>query len=195
MLTVILTGGASRRMGRDKAMLPWGGGTLLQSLIDRYAALGPVAVSVNEPGRFAFTGAREMPDRFPNLGPLNGVVSGFTVETEAEELFLTATDLPFGDPALALRLSQLRAEAGADAAVLRRGVKGVEPTFAVYGRGCLEPARAALEQGKRAFFDLFECVAVRRIAPEELPEFDLERILTNVNTQEEYERCLNRPQP
>ena len=41
MLTVIMTGGASRRMGRDKAMLPWQGKTLLQTLIDRYsAALG-----------------------------------------------------------------------------------------------------------------------------------------------------------
>ena len=193
MLTVILTGGASRRMGRDKAMLPWDDGTLLQSLINRYAALGPVAVSVNEPGRFAFTGARELVDRFPNLGPLNGIVSGFA-GTEAEALFLTATDLPFGDPALALRLTELRAETGADACVLRRGVKGVEPTFAVYGRNCLEPARAALEQGRRAFFELLERVALRRVAPEELPEFDLERILTNVNTQEEYERCLNRPQ-
>ena len=193
MLTVILTGGASRRMGRDKALLPWNGGTLLQSLVDRYAALGPVAVSVNEPGRFAFTGARELVDSFPGLGPLNGIVSGFA-ETEAEELFLTATDLPFGDPALALRLAELRKETDADACVLRRGVKGVEPTFAVYGRGCLEPARAALEQGKRAFFDLFERVDLRRVAPEELPGFpNLERILTNVNTQEEYERCLNQP--
>ena len=192
MLTVILAGGASRRMGRDKAMLPWEGGTLLQSLINRYAVLGPVAVSVNERGRFTFTGARELVDRFPGLGPLNGVVSGFA-ETGAEELFLTATDLPFGDPALALRLSELRAETGADACVLRRGVKGLEPTFAVYGRACLEPARTALEQGKRAFFDLFERVDLRRVVPEELPEFDLEYILTNVNTQEEYERCLNRP--
>lgn len=203
MLTVILTGGASRRMGRDKAMLPWEGGTLLQSLIGRYAALGPVAVSVNEPGRFAFTGARELVDCFPGQGPLNGIVSGFA-ETEAEELFLTATDLPFGDPALALRLSGLRAERGADACVLCRSVaggggvvaKGFEPTFAVYGRACLAPARAALERGRRAFFDLFGQISVRRVVPEELPEFSshLAHILTNVNTQEEYEQCLNRLQ-
>lgn len=191
MLTVILTGGASRRMGRDKAALPWGGGTMLQSLVNRYAALGPVAVSVNEAGRFAFTGARELVDRYPNLGPLNGIVSGFE-EMDAEEIFLTATDLPFGDPSLALRLAELRAAAQADGSVLRRGVKGTEPTFAVYGRGCLEPARAALEQGKRAFFELFQQIRVRWVTPGELPGFDLERILANVNTQEEYEACLNK---
>ena len=52
MTTVILTGGGSRRMGSDKAMLPWQGKTMLQSLIDRYSVLGDVAVSVNRPGRF-----------------------------------------------------------------------------------------------------------------------------------------------
>ena len=43
MHTVILAGGGSRRMGRDKALLPWAGGTLLQSQIDRFAPLGPVS--------------------------------------------------------------------------------------------------------------------------------------------------------
>ena len=187
MLTVILAGGASRRMGRDKATLPWGGGTMLQGLINRYSVLGPVAVSINTPGRFAFTGAVELADRFPDAGPLNGLVSAFT-ETDADEIFLTAADLPFGDPALARRLAALRG--GADACVLRRGVKGVEPLFAVYGRDCLAPATDALERGTRSFFRMFERINVRWVSPEEVPEFELEHILTNVNTQEEYEACL-----
>ena len=78
MLTVILTGGASRRMGRDKAMLKLGGKTMLQHLIDKYSTLGEVAVSVNERGRFPFAGARELADEFPDMGPLNGLVSAFS---------------------------------------------------------------------------------------------------------------------
>ena len=189
MLTVILAGGASRRMGRDKALLPWQGGTMLQSLIDRYAALGPVAVSVNVPGRFAFTGARELTDPYPDQGPLNGIAAAFS-ETGEDELFLTGTDLPFGCAALAQRLRALRL--GADACVLRRGVKGTEPLFAVYGRGCLTPARTLLSQGQRSFRQLFDAVNVRYVLPGELPEFDLDRILKNVNTEEEYRACLNK---
>ena len=187
MLTVILTGGGSRRMGRDKAALPWAGGTMLQNLIDQYAAsLGPVAVSVNRSGRFAFTGAEELVDRYPDMGPLNGILSAF--EESGEELvFLTATDLPFGDPALVRRLAELMGEA--DACVMRRGVKGVEPLFALYHRRCYDAAAKCLAAGRKSFFALFEEIKVRYVEEEELADFDLERILFNVNTPEEFKKA------
>lgn len=187
MLTVILTGGSSRRMGRDKALLPFGrdGGTLLQYLIDRYGASGAAAVSVDRPGRFPFTGAIELADVFPGQGPMNGIVSGFRA-TDAEALLLTAVDLPFGDPALAEKLLELAGDA--DACLVRRGPKGIEPLFAVYRRSCLPVAEDCLQQGRRSVMALLDRVNVRYAAPEELPGFDLERIFTNVNTPEEYER-------
>ncbi len=188
MLTVILTGGKSRRMGRDKAMLPWHGGTLLQSLIDRYrAVLGEVAVSVNEPGRFSFNGAKELTDRFPGMGPLNGIVSGFE-NTSEETLFLTATDLPFGDPGLVLRLNELMGSA--DACVMRRGVKGFEPLFALYRRSCMEKAEKCFAENKKSFRDMLEMAEVRYVQESELCDFDLEHILCNVNTPEEWERAV-----
>ena len=188
MLTVILTGGASRRMGRDKATLAWNGTTMLQALIDRYAALGPVAVSVDRAGRFPFRGAVEFADRFPGMGPLNGLVSGFE-STDEPFLLLTATDLPFGDPALAKYLQEHIGDAGA--AVLRRGVKGTEPLFAVYARKALPEARDCLASGKKSFRDLFERIKVHFVLPEELPGLDIEHVLTNVNTPEEYNNVVS----
>lgn len=185
MLTVILSGGGSRRMGRDKAMLPYGGKTLLQYLIDQYSAHGPVAVSVNEKGRFPFEGAVELVDRYPDLGPLNGIVSAFA-ETDADAIFLTATDLPYGDYALAEKLNALRGKA--DACILKRGKKGMEPLYAIYGRNCGEAAMDCLAAGQKSFFDLLERLNVRYVNPEEVAEFDLEHILTNVNTPEEFEK-------
>ena len=185
MLTVILTGGASRRMGRDKAMLPFGEGTLLQTLIDRYSACGPVGVSVDRPGRFPFCGAIELPDVFPGQGPMNGVVSGFR-NTDAQCMLLTAVDLPFGAPSLAQKLDELRG--GADACVMRRGPKGIAPLFAVYGKGCLPAAEQCLSEGRKSFLALLEKVTARYVDPEELPEFDLEHICMNVNTPEDYLR-------
>lgn len=187
MLTVILAGGASRRMGRDKATLPCGDKTLLQYQIDKYAILGPVAVSVNKSGKYAFTGAKEFPDRYPDCGPLNGLASAFA-ETDAAELFLTAVDLPHGEPELVRRLAALRG--GADVCILARGKKGVEPLFAVYGRECGAAAEVCLAAGNKSMFDLFDAVTVRCVLPEEVPGFDLARILTNVNTPEDYQFFL-----
>ena len=189
MLTVILTGGASRRMGRDKALLPIGGRTMLQYLIDKYSAsLGPVAVSVNTPGRFPFEGAIELVDRYPGMGPLNGIVSAFE-ETEAESIFMTGTDLPFGEPKLVKRLYELMGDA--EACIMRRGEKGFEPLFAIYRRSCGEKAAACLAGGRKSIIGLLESVNVRYVEPEELSDFELGRILMNVNTVEEYEIMSN----
>lgn len=188
MYTVILTGGGSRRMGRDKAELPYGGGTMLQYLIDKYSPSGPVLVSVDRPGRFEFRGAGEIADAYPGQGPLNGIVSAFSA-CPAQEIFLTATDLPLGEPELAARLMELGA--GYDACLLRRGPKGIEPLFAVYGRACARAAEDCLAQGKKSFFDMLELVNVRYAAPEELAGFDIERMLTNINTEQDYIRLVN----
>ena len=183
MLTVILTGGGSRRMGRDKAMLPIGGGTMLQHLIDKYSPLGPVAVSVNTPGRFPFEGAVEMVDRYPNMGPLNGLVSAYNESTE-ELIFMTGTDLPFGDTELVKRLAELMGSA--EACIMRRGKKGFEPLFALYRRSCGEKAAECLATGRKSIRDLLDAVEVRYVESEELPGFDLDKILMNVNTPEEF---------
>ena len=183
MMTVILVGGASRRMGSDKALLPYRGTTLLQYQIDRYAVLGPVAVSVNAAGKYRFSGAVELVDCWPDCGPLNGLASAFS-ETDAEEILLTAVDLPYGDPELALRLAALRGSA--DACILKTGRKGIEPLFAVYGRPCGPAAARALADGRRSVRAILEELTVRYVTQEELPEFDLDRILTNVNTMEDY---------
>ncbi len=189
MLTVILTGGGSRRMGRDKAMLPIGDKTMLQHLIDKYSArLGAVAVSVNKKSRFPFEGAGELVDRYPDMGPLNGIVSAFA-EYDEDMIFITGTDLPFGEPKLALRLAELIGEA--DACIMRRGKKGFEPLFAIYRRVCGEKADECLAQGKKSIRDLLESVNVRYVESEEIAEFDLDKILMNVNTEEEYENMKN----
>ena len=118
-VAVILTGGRSSRMGRDKCALRLGGETFLERLVERYrGAFGRVCVSVDRPGRFDPAGAEEVCDRRPGRqGPLAGLEAAF-LQTGAEAIFLTAVDLPFGDAALARRLEQLRGTA--DACCIRR---------------------------------------------------------------------------
>ncbi len=184
MLSVILTGGKSSRMGRDKAMLPVGGVPMARLLSERFSAAGfDVAFSVDRAGRFPLGGARELPDAFPGEGPLNGLVSAFT-RTEEPAVFFTATDLPGGDPALAKRLFALLGTH--DACLIRRTDGRAETLFGVYARSCLPNAERCLLGGRRAVRAALEGLDVRWVEESELPEWELGRVLRNVNTPEEY---------
>lgn len=179
MITVILTGGLSRRMGRDKGLLPFGGESLLRQLVERWRdVFDGVAVSVDRPGRFDTAGAAEYTDLHPGCGPFAGLEAALA-QSGAEAVFLTAVDLPFGEPALARRIAALRGDA--DACFIRRKNGRQEPLFGVYAAACLPALTACMEEGRYSGKAMFERVKVREVAEEELPGFDLDRILFNMN--------------
>lgn len=181
---MILSGGQSRRMGRDKAELPLGSETFLRRLVRQYRPAFPVYVSVGRPGQFDTFGAGELVDLHPGIGPLAGLEAAFR-RTEADLVFLTATDLPFGTLALAEKLLEMRGDA--DACVIRRADGRPEPAFGVYSRSCLPALEHCLAENRRAFRGLLDRVEVRWVEEAELEAFQLSWLLQNVNTPEEYE--------
>lgn len=189
MMTVILTGGASRRMGSDKARLPFDGALLVERLVDRYSAIGTVSLSVAATGSFHIENAIELPDRYPGQGPLNGIVSAFE-NTVEDRIFLTAVDLPNGDAELASVIMSSMGDA--DACVIRRADGKPEPVFAVYSRSCLDSTIRCLEEGKRSFMSLFDKINIRYLPEKELTKWDLDWILFNMNTPEDYKKLLQK---
>ena len=105
---VVLAGGQSRRMGRDKALLPWGDGTLLSHMQQRLRAsgLGRVVVSGEYPH------CEAIPDRFAACGPLGGLGSIAAALPDAD-LLVVPVDMPLVSPAL---LRYLRETPAADCA-------------------------------------------------------------------------------
>lgn len=184
---VILAGGMSRRMGRDKAALPFGEETMLSRLVRIYRPhFDMIAVSLNEAGRFDTAGALEVVDRHPGDGPMAGLEAAF-LDTGADVIFLTGTDLPLGDPALAKHLLGLLGDYDV---CLIRSEKGPEPLFAVYSSRCLDAVRRALEAGRRSMFHMLQEVRTLEIPAEELTQFNVQQVLTNVNDPEEYAKVL-----
>jgi molybdopterin-guanine dinucleotide biosynthesis protein A len=97
IIGVILAGGRSSRMGRDKVLVTLGDRTLIALVIERLAPqVDQLAISANEePGRFVELGLPVIPDAIPGLaGPLAGVHSAALRFPEAE-LVSVAVDLPF----------------------------------------------------------------------------------------------------
>src|SRR2546423_4029988 len=80
----VLAGGKSTRMGRDKALLEWGGQTLLDHMLNLLREVAhPVQVAGRDP----------LPDRLPGLGPLSGIATGLEASSTDANLFV-AVDLP-----------------------------------------------------------------------------------------------------
>lgn len=122
---VILAGGASSRMGRDKAKLPYGDKTLLEHIIESYSKyFSRVIISVDRLHRFNIPNVSQVVDEYKNSGPLAGIHAVFN-QTDVEEFFLTAVDIPFGEPELALKIMELGQ--GYSSCVIKRDSSYYEP--------------------------------------------------------------------
>ena len=185
MTVIILAGGQSRRMGRDKLQLTLGGETLLARALRRYAEVFPrVLVSVAGPEKYPELGEKRVFDRWPGAGPLAGLQAGLLAS--GEDVFLTAADMPFSSPEKALMLSSLCGEA--DACCLTDDAGRWEPLFAFYRPAVLPKAEALLSSGRRSMGALLGAAKLREVRPEELGEGPDSRLARNVNVPEDYEK-------
>ncbi len=169
-------------MGRDKALLPWEGTTLLEHTLERLRAVcGEVRLLCGPSARYADYGVPLVLDPPGDAGPLGGVLAGLESLTHAAQvgLFL-AVDVPRVPAALLAHL--LEAAAGFDA-VLPVGEPGAEPLCAVYGRACLEPIKRRLAAGERRMSCFWPDVRLRRVEGDELRRFgDPLALFANLNT-------------
>lgn len=180
----LLAGGASRRMGRDKASLPWGEDPLGIFVARRLETwFEETIVSADRPGVFAGMPWRIVPDIVPGGGPLSGLQGSLDAAAHPW-VFLSACDMPFLRPELLRGLWALRE--GADAVVpLVRDLP--EPLCAFYGKSCLGAVGEALARGRRKMDSFFDAVRVRLVPEETWRPFDPEgRSFENMNTPEEY---------
>jgi len=201
LTVLILAGGRSRRMGRDKIWLPLGAGGV--SLIERVVArVRPLAAeflfSANAAEPFDaliadLSGqgvpAQVVSDRYPGAGPLAGLHAGLSA-ARGELLLAVAGDMPFINPALVAHLVALAP--GFDVVIPelpqpRTGEPVKEPLHALYRQSCLEAVAARLAAGERQMVSFLPDVRVRVVAPDEIRDFDPDfRSFFNVNTPEDW---------
>lgn len=160
---IILAGGDSSRMGRDKAMLPFDGKPLLQSVIDTVQPLfAHTLVSVREPR--AGIALQQVCDAQTGAGPLAGLISALE-KVATPWAFVVACDMPFIAPAMVERLSALR---GTHQAVVPLIAEYTQPLLAFYARSCLPLLRDRLAGGDRSLTGALKMLDVRYVEADEL---------------------------
>jgi molybdopterin-guanine dinucleotide biosynthesis protein A len=138
----VLAGGASRRMGRDKATMRLGGVELASLAMAAAARVADPVVLVAPEGHPARrVAAPAVAD--PGLGPLAAVAAALGA-LEAEHVLVLAADHPGLRVELLAQLVALAGAAGPEAVACRRGPR-LEPLVAVYRRlPALAAARSRL---------------------------------------------------
>lgn len=191
---IVLCGGRSRRMGRPKLALPFGGETMLGRVVRRLAEAAQPIVVVAATGQALPALAGDVcvaRDRREDRGPLEGLAAGLTALGEqVPAAFVTSCDVPLLRPGFAQRMATLLGDF--DAAVPH--INGFdEPLAAVYRGGVLPHVKELLEADRLRPAYLFDRVRTRRVTVDELSDIDPQLdSLFNVNRPEDYQAALRR---
>ncbi|NUM48835.1 MAG: molybdenum cofactor guanylyltransferase [Anaerolineales bacterium] len=187
---VLQAGGKSTRMGRDKALVPFGGRTMIEYILQQTEGLAQDTIIItNTPEAYQFLQLPLFPDVIPDWGALGGLYSAIFHAPQNTCLVL-ACDMPFiNRPLLAHFISLI---ADYDAVIPHLDPTGnkmpafAEPFRAVYRKSCLPPIKAAIDAGQRRVISFFDQVNIRFVDRHEIEVYDpgLQTFL-NVNTKED----------
>jgi len=182
---VILAGGASSRMGKNKALLKVGELFLVEKVYASIAALfrGVILVT-NTPDIYAFIPCPKVPDIYPGAGSIAGLHAGLNASS-TERIFAVACDMPFLNGEL-IRFLCNDAEAY-DAVVPVDRSGRLEPLHALYAKTSLIAMQESIECGDKSIINLLDRVTTRMV-PNDLFQHipGAEESFRNLNTPAEY---------
>ena len=190
---VVLAGGKSRRLGRDKAVEPIGGEPLIARVIRRVSQVADdVVVVVGDAERgqgLPLPGhARVAVDLYPGGGSLGGIFTGLSA-ARGEWALVVACDMPFVNMALFDNILSLRE--GVDAVVPVLDGRP-EPTHAAYSKACLPHMERLLKARSLKIAGFFDQVDLRTVPQEDVEKLDPDHLsFFNVNTSEDLDRALS----
>src|SRR4029453_11507991 len=192
---IVLCGGKSTRMGSPKALLPFGGETMLQRVVRLLGTVVSPIVVVAAPAQplpGLPDGVSVTRDEREGRGPLEALRAGLkALPANVDAAYVTSCDVPLLVPASALRLIDLAG--GYDIAVME--IDGfTHPLSAVYRRSTLALVEDLLANNRLRPVFLFDAVKTRRVRPEEMTADPDLRTLRNLNTRADYEQALSEAQ-
>jgi molybdopterin-guanine dinucleotide biosynthesis protein A len=190
---IVLAGGASRRMGRDKATLLLQGRTLLERAAGAVSQVCDelIIATADRP-------AQDIPGLHPiwvrdapgTAGPLAGLATGLSVAS-CPVAVVVACDMPFlSERMLGDLLDRID---GCDAVVpLGGGVP--QPLHAAYSRDCLPTVEALLRLGAPSMRELLSRLRVKYVGEERCRELDPPGLSWfNMNTPDDLRRAHTLP--
>ena len=190
MTSIILAGGKSSRLGRNKALQVIEGKSLIQWVVDRLAILSTEIIIATAHGEAipcsSAVRLKTVADIYPGKGPLVGIYSGL-IASSSPRAIVVGCDTPFLSVGLLEYMTQI---CSAFDVVIPRIKNKLEPLCAVYSKNCLVPIQELLEQDERRIRKLFSMVKVKYVEEDEINSFDPEHLsFFNINNQADLDKA------
>jgi len=187
---IVLAGGRSSRMGRDKATLPFGDGPLVAHVVARVRPLvSDVVVVAAAAQDLPPLDVRIVRDRLFAEGPLPALALGLASVT-TPWAFAVACDTPFVHPAL---LRALAAEVAGARAAIPLVDHRLQPLVALYHRDLAPALDRLVATGERRLHAIATLPDVRVVPAARLAAADPDGwSFRGVNTPADYAQALRR---
>jgi molybdenum cofactor guanylyltransferase len=182
---IILAGGKSVRLGRNKLLEKVGDRNLLERVITRLDCLKcniivAVAQDSTLPDLTGYSRIQVIKDIIPGKGSLGGLYSGLTVSDKQYNL-VTACDMPFLNLDLFKYMLDLSEN---NDAVVPMTKEFAEPLHSVYSRSCIPAIRYLIDQNRLSILELFPMIKVRFVNTCDVDNFDPKHLsFFNINTE------------
>jgi molybdopterin-guanine dinucleotide biosynthesis protein A len=191
--SIILAGGRSSRLGREKLAEVIAGKSLIERAISTLISLSQeilIVISQKQArsslSLYTYPEAKTVVDLYPGKGSLIGIYTGLVHSTNSINL-VVACDMPFLN--LDLLRYMVKVAPGFDVVIPRIGDQ-MEPLHAVYSKNCIAPMESLIMQDNLKVTAFFDSVKVRYVGKEELDRFDPERLsFFNINTEADLKKA------
>jgi molybdenum cofactor guanylyltransferase len=183
---IILAGGKSIRLGRNKVVEKIGNRSLIERVVSCLSALNSdlIIVAAKEssvPQLTNYPRLKQVIDIYPGRGSLGGVYTGLIASKTVVNL-VVACDMPFLNLDL-LRYMVSLAE-GYDVVIPKSSNDILEPLHAVYSKSCIPAIESLIKNDRFSILELYPLMKVRYVENSEVELFDPEHLsFFNINTE------------
>ncbi len=190
---VILAGGQSRRMGRNKALMRLGDEPLIVHVIRQMKSVtDELLLITNEPGLYTSLKLPTYTDILPDMGALGGLHAGLSYAANST-VICVGCDMPLLRPNLLSHLVTLLEDYDAVVPCVQ-AVDRPTPIFqtlsAVYSKRCLSVIDEMLAVDELRVHALYDRIDTRIVQPHEWQAFDPQGLsFFNINTPEDFEKA------
>jgi len=191
----VLAGGASRRFGRDKALVEFDGEPLIARLcrVLQAATDAPVRI-IGDAGKYGHIGVECVADRWPGEGPLGGIITALDANSDSIDSnswsLMIGCDMPFMTVDWLQHLAARTVLSNAEV-VVPRSDYGLEPLCASWRASAAPTLTRAFEKGVRRVTDAMQNMTSEVLDATEWKRFDkFDRLFWNMNTPADYEEAI-----